>query len=105
VHFLRWDTVLAIREHQAQYADNLQALRKQKLSPERINRAMSGTPDLGHTWSDAYFHASRELAGTPAFGSPDAMKKSFRRVQRSTSPGDYFLPSEATRVELLKFPE
>ena len=43
------------------------------------------------TWELAYKHASHELALTPAFGSPAAMKRSYRNVSRTAqaAPGRY----------------
>ncbi|HXG70375.1 MAG TPA: hypothetical protein VNJ04_07160 [Gemmatimonadaceae bacterium] len=102
IHFYRWDLVLAIRRHQAQYDENLQGLRQLKIPRSKIAAIMAGHRDFGHTWADAYQHASRELANHFAFGSADTIKKSYLRVQRNTAPGRYLLPSRLAVSALLQ---
>lgn len=101
IHFYRWDMVLAIRQHQAQCSENVEGLRQLKIPRNKIAAIMAGYRDFGHTWADAYQHASHELANHPAFGSADAIKKSYLRVQRNTAPGRYILPSRLALSALL----
>lgn len=101
IHVYRWDMVLMIRQHQAQTSENLEGLRELQIPPSKIKQIMAGVRDFGHTWADAYQHASRELANHFAFGSADAIKKSYLRVQRNRVPGRYVLPSRRAVSALL----
>ena len=52
---------------------------------------------MGKTWEDAYEVAAEELKGTPAFGSPETIKKSYQQVEKDFKDLDkahlYFLLS------------
>jgi hypothetical protein len=39
------------------------------------------------TWPKAYAYASEQLAGTPAGGGPEAMRTSYKRVNRALRRG------------------
>jgi hypothetical protein len=65
IHYTRWDMVHELRD------------RRQEL-------AASG---YRPTWPEAYENASQALSGTAAAGSPEVIKKSYQKVERSFRVG------------------
>lgn len=98
-HFMRWDIVKYVREHQKTvWAEYKEVLRSPKLSKEERDRLIRYAPyDAGKTWEDAYHHAAEALKGTIAFASAATIKNSYLLVEKASKN-----PSQAGRFYLVK---
>ncbi|MDB5550203.1 MAG: hypothetical protein JWL86_187 [Rhizobium sp.] len=92
----RWEDVRDVRYKQREYLENALAMRSYKnVSPREREECEKRLAWIGHDWDRAYECASMRLRGTPAFGGPDAMKKSYCRVEASNE-----LPAQSWRYFL-----
>ena len=75
IHRTRWDMVSELR-------DRRHELKIQHPLPD-------GTKSEGYgaTWGDAFANVANALAGTEAKGSPDAVKKSYQKIERALRTG------------------
>jgi hypothetical protein len=80
--FLRWDTVNVVRENRNSLRDAVKELRK---LPGRAARERLAYCEKLLRWASksSFKCASMLLADSPAFGGPDAVKTSFRTVERN----------------------
>jgi hypothetical protein len=79
IDYTRWDALTELRE------------RRQELQ-DVLRKRWGGT-----SWLKCYAAVADHLAKTPAAGGPDAVKKSYQRVNRNIKKGDvarYIVPSE-----------
>jgi hypothetical protein len=76
IHRTRWDMVRELRD------------RRHEL---KISRPLpDGTKSEGYraTWGDAFANVASALAGTKSEGSPDAIKKSYQKIERALRTQD-----------------
>jgi hypothetical protein len=84
----RWDAVCQMRAAQKRVSDEVQQLKKRGLDVSPGARAgyvrdrMKMSDWLGHTFSRALECAALTLSGRDAFGSPETMLKSYKKIQR-----------------------
>jgi hypothetical protein len=82
--YARWEMLVTIREKQKEWAEEAALIRSRKGLPKQVLKEKEKQlARVGRTWDDAYECASKELHNTPAFGGPDAMKKSYRQVKQN----------------------
>lgn len=86
VDYLRWSTVVEVREQQTLYSEDLSEL-EELIRVKRITEAvrkliLSRIIYPGRTLEDAYRLAAEILQGTSAYGSPDTVKKSYKKLNR-----------------------
>lgn len=93
-HFYRWDMVTMIRRKQTEYREQMDELRKLDLTEEQWRSLDLRNPC--RSWEDAYELAAEELRGTPAFGSPATMKRSYQYVERNSRD-----PQQGPRFKVL----
>ena len=91
IHWVRYDTVLEVREQQARFRNDLNKLGVAKLT-RRAKKQIDVQADyLGRSWLDAYRLASEVLSGTPVAGGEAAVAKSYKLVNAlmETEPHRY----------------
>ena len=82
IDFARWDELCVVREKQTEILEEVMEIRGRKDIPAYIREDREKMLAwVGHSLLRAYECASMLLQGTPAFGGPDAVKTSYRRVQ------------------------
>lgn len=90
VDFTRWDRVVSIREAQTLIDEELAIVRAlPKVRRAVLKELEKQQACLGQSRLDAFALASVELEGNPAAGGPDAIEKSYKRVQRNRQSGRY----------------
>ena len=91
IDYMRWDTVKMAREKQKEAPQRLSVLETYSEVSPYIDQYKKLLRWYGRDWLRAYECASMMLRETPAFGGPDAMKASYRRVEKASNPLQYFL--------------
>ena len=85
IDYGRWDTVVEVQEYRKSLPEKIRSLSRAANQPARFQRIFlernfrrTGTND-----QDAFECASMLLEHTPAYGGPDAVKKSYHTVIRN----------------------
>jgi hypothetical protein len=105
IHFARWDVVQEVRDKQVEVAQQVKELRglKSASAQAMLKEREQLKRWLGRSWLSAYHCASVLLKGTQAFGADDAMRASYKLVQRHgrSSKGPRFkLPKDEVLRDL-----
>ena len=102
-HYTRWDTVAYVREYQkTTWAEHKELLASGNISSEERQRLEEYAPyDAGVSWVRAYEEAAKILEGSPSYGTPETIKRSYQLVKRAMvdpeQRGRFYLVSEKTR--------
>jgi hypothetical protein len=97
IDLARSDEVSVVRQVQKEFLQQVEELRALPRVPrELLEEKEKMLAWLGHTLSRAFECASMMLAQTEAFGSPEAMKRSYRQVERNSRD-----PKQAYRYHVL----
>lgn len=84
IHFARYDTVREVREKQTEFYEEVVELKKLKNIPsEVLAEKKKMLAWLGGSLQRAFECAAMILQNTIAFGSPEAMKRSYLEYRRS----------------------
>ena len=99
IDFTRWDCVLEVRRYQVELKDCMAMLHDRPDIPAniRVDREKMHAW-VGSTFDRAYECASMMLRGSQAFGSPEAMKRSYHQVKRNNSD-----PAQTMRYHLFDY--
>lgn len=83
-HYERWDTVMSLVEHrETVWKEYQETLRSPGLKPKDRARLTARAPfDPGRNLEETFIAASKDLRGTFAEGSPDAIRKSYQYIRR-----------------------
>ena len=91
IDFERWDAVLQARENQKRVAERVRVLNEHPTfkaqRPRYLEHELKLLAWLGKDWNRAYEVAAMSLLGRDAFGGPDAVKVSYKRVQKRQKSG------------------
>jgi hypothetical protein len=82
IDYLRWDTVVKIREYRQNLEDNIEALSELPGPTAREHRTYY-EKQLCWAKADSFKCVSLLLTRSPAFGAPEAVKKSFLKVEKN----------------------
>ena len=77
VHRVRWDMVRELRD------------RRHELKISHPLPDGTKSEGYGATWGDAFANVASALAGTKSEGSPDAIKKSYQKIERALRTQDW----------------
>jgi hypothetical protein len=103
LHYMRYDAVITVQEYrQGIWADYQATLAHKDLSQEARKRLIRHAPhDPGKGWATVYAKAAEYLQNTPACGSPDTIRSSYRLVTRAMKDeeqhGRFYMLTIATR--------
>jgi hypothetical protein len=105
IDYARWDQVMVVREKQQEILKQVQKLRSLPTIPKSIlDEQEKMLAWVGHTLNRAFECASMLLEGSEAFGSAEAMKRSYFQVRRNSKDSDRTLRyHQLSRHLLLKF--
>jgi hypothetical protein len=91
IDFERWDAVLQARENQKRVAERVQVLDEHPEfkvhRPRYLEHELKLLAWLGKDWNRAYEVAAMSLLGRDAFAGPEAVKASYKRVQKRQKSG------------------
>jgi hypothetical protein len=97
----RWDAVQMAREKQKELRKEVERIRQAPHWPEARRKDRENLLKwLGHDWPRAYECAAMSLRGRRAYASPDAIRRSYLKVQKHFEKGQ----GDATRYCLLYEP-
>lgn len=97
IHYARWDEVLTVREKQIEILEQTRQLRALTRTAEGLlNDYEEMLEWVGRSLTRAFECASLMLQDTPAFGGPEAMKRSYFKVRRTQKD-----PAQAFRYYLM----
>jgi hypothetical protein len=92
IDFERWDGVLQARENQKRVAERVRVLEKhpdfKAKNPRHVEHELKLLAWLGKDWDRAYEVAAMCLLGRDAFAGPEAVKASYKRVQKRQKSGE-----------------
>jgi hypothetical protein len=83
IDYIRWDSVMTARENQPRIRARVVDMRNfaSELSPRYLDLEERLLQWIGHDWIRVFEVASMYLQGSFAHGGPDAVKKSYLKVQ------------------------
>jgi hypothetical protein len=92
IDYARWDQVMVVREKQKEILEQVQELRTLPNIPKSIlDEREKMLAWVGGTLNRAFECASMLLEGSEAFGSAEAMKRSYFQVKRNNRDSDQAL--------------
>jgi hypothetical protein len=97
IDYARWDQVKDVRQRQIEIAEQVEELRGlANVAPERLEEREKMLAWAGSTLNRAFECAAMILEGSEAYGSPDAIKRSYFQVERNSHD-----PGQALRYHML----
>lgn len=100
IDYARWDQIMVVREKQRDILEQAQGLRKLANVPKSLlGEHEKMLAWVGRSLNRAFECAAMLLEGSEAYGSPEAMKRSYFQVRRNSRD-----PSQAPRYHLLNRP-
>jgi len=102
IHFYRFDAVNEVREYRStRWKDYQDELKAPGLSEEARRKLEQLAPHDPGKSEDVFREAAETLVGTPAYGSPETIRSSFKLVRKSNenpaNHGRFMMLSLATR--------
>ena len=85
VDYARWDQVTVVRQKQIEIREEVEELRAKRNVPKSmLEEQEKKLAWVGKTLNRAYECAAMLLEGDEAYGSPEAMKRSYFQVKRNS---------------------
>jgi hypothetical protein len=103
IDYARWDQIMVVRERQLLIREQIEELRTISAVPCGVLEEHEKTLAwLGSTLNRAFECAAMLLRGTSAFGSPEALKRSYFKVRRNSCDPDQALRYRQLNPSILK---